>query len=137
MPSRRASPAAESGVPSCSSSRRRSRFRSSAVCSALSRTLTALAMSAVEHRQRYIVKKKRFFGATMDIMLQYALVATPIGTLVLIASDTALRAVHFGEIPSGRDLVEASDPLGAVTCLRAYFAGDVHALDNLPIEPGG
>jgi methylated-DNA-[protein]-cysteine S-methyltransferase len=73
---------------------------------------------------------------------------SPIGTTVLAARDGALVALEFaarwperkarlarrfGEVEWRR----AKDPAGAVTALAAYFAGDLHALDGLAVDPGG
>lgn len=66
----------------------------------------------------------------------------------MVAHDTALVAVDFGE-PEGRlwqlvrarfgpvPLEPASDPLGAVSCMRAYLGGELEALDRLPVDGGG
>lgn len=66
----------------------------------------------------------------------------------MVAHDTALVAVDFGE-PEGRlwqfvrarfgsvELVAASDPLGAISAMQAYLAGDLEALDRLPVDGGG
>ncbi len=40
---------------------------------------------------------------------------------------------RFGPVP----LEPASDPLGAVAAMRAYLAGDLVALDRLPVDGGG
>ncbi len=34
-------------------------------------------------------------------------------------------------------LVESPNPLGATDCLKAYLAGDVRAIDALPVKTGG
>jgi methylated-DNA-[protein]-cysteine S-methyltransferase len=78
-------------------------------------------------------------------------VATPIGELALVADeDGRLRAVgwtdgharmdrqlrvYCGE--QGFSLGPASNPGGLTVALRAYFAGDVAAIDGLPVSTGG
>ena len=78
-------------------------------------------------------------------------IATPIGELTIVADeDGRLRAVEFSdnEIALQRDLRRhggtrgvalkpARDPSGFSTALRAYFAGDLRAIDGLAVETGG
>jgi methylated-DNA-[protein]-cysteine S-methyltransferase len=82
------------------------------------------------------------------IAIETARVGTPIGRLVLAARDGQLVALHFGDRPDtlARDLERRfgpcvlenrPDPAGAVTRLRAYFAGDLRAIDAIPADPGG
>lgn len=77
--------------------------------------------------------------------------ATPIGELVIIADDKGrLRAVdwsdheprmlqllarHCGK--GGYSLTGRRDPNGLATALRAYFKGDLSAIDALPAETLG
>jgi len=76
---------------------------------------------------------------------------TPIGELAVIADAAGcLRAVewtdheaashralrrHYGE--HGYVLTSATDPAGSTTAMRAYFAGRLEAIDNLPVATGG
>jgi methylated-DNA-[protein]-cysteine S-methyltransferase len=74
-------------------------------------------------------------------------VETPIGLLALVADqDGLLRAVGWtdGHARMQRQLsndsgmqavslVAASDPAGLSTAMRAYFAGDLRAIDGLPV----
>ena len=73
---------------------------------------------------------------------------TPIGLLVVVAREEKLVAVSFRD--RADDLVrqleqrfgplsfdERPDPGGIVGRLRAYFAGDLAALDAIPADPGG
>ena len=75
-------------------------------------------------------------------------VESEIGPLVVVASATHLVALEFeatlerlqsalsrryGEVR----LVTRPDPLGASASLRAYLSGALHALDSLPVDPGG
>ena len=73
---------------------------------------------------------------------------SPAGPVVLIASETGLVVVDFGE-PEDRlwrmlerrfgsvQPVPATDPLGATSALRAYLAGRLDAIDALPVDAGG
>jgi methylated-DNA-[protein]-cysteine S-methyltransferase len=75
-------------------------------------------------------------------------VETPVGTLAIVVDDDTVVASGFtsladqlgrldGELAK-REVVRTDD-LGAVTsAVRAYFAGDVDALDSVPVrQPGG
>jgi methylated-DNA-[protein]-cysteine S-methyltransferase len=88
---------------------------------------------------------------TARINLLAGYLETPIGQLAIVASEQGtLRAVGwsdgharmdrqllaFGGSPAYR-LVEASDPGGFATALRAYFAGDLAAIDDLPVAAEG
>jgi methylated-DNA-[protein]-cysteine S-methyltransferase len=75
-------------------------------------------------------------------------VPTPIGTLLLVSDGAALHALDFEDCEPrlmaqlyGRHgafrLRDAADPGGASGRLRAYFAGDLAALDALPADVGG
>src|SRR5262245_52730078 len=76
-------------------------------------------------------------------------IGTPVGELLLVTdSDGRLRATHFSdheeELRSRlrrrtgtTDLVSPQRPTAAAAAITAYFAGDVHALDALPVETGG
>ena len=76
---------------------------------------------------------------------------TPTGEMRIIADpDGRLRAVdwgdyeprllrllrlHYGE--GGYVLEEREDPFGFTSAMRAYFAGDLKAIDDLPTATGG
>lgn len=76
---------------------------------------------------------------------------TPLGELAIVADDAGkLRAVdwtehdanmqralrlHYGA--GGFSLTPASDPAGLSSAMRAYFAGNLQAIDNLPTATGG
>jgi methylated-DNA-[protein]-cysteine S-methyltransferase len=78
-------------------------------------------------------------------------IATPIGRLVLIADGrNRLRAVDWQDHEarmlellgrtcgkSGFELSPRRDPGGLASALRAYFKGDLRAIDGLPVETGG
>jgi methylated-DNA-[protein]-cysteine S-methyltransferase len=80
--------------------------------------------------------------------LETTTIPTPIGRLTLVARAGALVAIAFeGEEAEMRRRLEARfggihpvpgrDPAGAVTALRAYFKGDLAALDRIKVDLGG
>ncbi len=79
---------------------------------------------------------------------EIAVCPTPIGPLVLAAGARGLvyldlhgdRAAseHLLRTRLGAEtLVEHADPAGAVNALTRYFAGELSALDELPVDPQG
>jgi methylated-DNA-[protein]-cysteine S-methyltransferase len=82
------------------------------------------------------------------VTLFTAELSSPIGPLALVASRLGLCGVGF-DPDSGRMRVELErrfgpvvlesrpDPAGAVSALRRYFGGDVHAIDSIPVDTGG
>jgi methylated-DNA-[protein]-cysteine S-methyltransferase len=73
---------------------------------------------------------------------------SPIGSILLYVHDGALVALNFED--RCQDLerhlarrfgpvrsVDHKDPAGVVTRLRAYFNGDVQALDPVAVDPAG
>jgi methylated-DNA-[protein]-cysteine S-methyltransferase len=89
----------------------------------------------------------------MDRVLRLLLdrLATPIGDLLIVADgDGALRATfwtdHLDELrtvlersyPGLRiELEPAANPHGLTSAVAAYFSGDLHAIDMLPVETAG
>ena len=89
--------------------------------------------------------------------VDYTVFESPLGPLTVFAGSGLLMGVEFGdnradfEGGNGTELESElarrlrlgglvkphSDPAGAVSALRAYFAGDLHALDRLPVDPIG
>jgi len=81
-------------------------------------------------------------------MLQLETFVSPIGPLALAAHDGRVCLLHFGAddrqvrrtlgrwYPS-ESIASDPDPAGAVSALRAYFGGDVHALDAVAVEMNG
>lgn len=77
-----------------------------------------------------------------------ATIPSPIGDLTLAARDERLCLLHFG---AGQEYVvrtlarwypgvpieDDPDPAGAATALARYFAGDLAALDDIPVELNG
>jgi len=75
-------------------------------------------------------------------------IATPIGELALIAdAEGRLRALGWTDghermqrnlsLLQSSDLTRASNPAGLSAALRAYFAGDLKAIDGLPVVMSG
>lgn len=73
---------------------------------------------------------------------------TPVGRLQLFARDGELCLLAFAPSAEavaaplarrfpGEPVRDAPDPAGASTALERYFRGDLHALDALPVNPGG
>jgi methylated-DNA-[protein]-cysteine S-methyltransferase len=78
----------------------------------------------------------------------FARMDTPLGVLLLFAADGSLRGLAFEDRCGGlrKDLnrrfggqpvEDEPDPAGAVSCLAAYFAGDLDAIEEIPVDPGG
>jgi methylated-DNA-[protein]-cysteine S-methyltransferase len=81
-------------------------------------------------------------------VIQLTTFESPIGPLALAAHDGRVCLLHFGgDGPQVRrylarwypteSIVSDPDPAGAAGTLRAYFGGDVHALDHIPVELNG
>jgi methylated-DNA-[protein]-cysteine S-methyltransferase len=75
-------------------------------------------------------------------------IASPIGELALVADeDGRLRALGWTEgharmqrqlsIFPNSGLVRSANPAGLTSAIRAYFAGDLAAIDGLPVAMGG
>jgi methylated-DNA-[protein]-cysteine S-methyltransferase len=73
---------------------------------------------------------------------------SPIGSVVYLTDGEALRAVEFADTPDrllsaflqaiGQIPVDTRrDPLGIGVAIRAYFGGDIHAIEALPATPAG
>ncbi len=80
--------------------------------------------------------------------LAYEQIETPIGTLGLAVRDRDVcllefdrdrrgvektLAARFGDV----ELHDAINPSGYTDCIRAYFDGELAALDEIPVDPGG
>ncbi len=81
-------------------------------------------------------------------MLHIGRIASPIGDIVTVVDDGRLCALGFGDdeqrvlLPLQRRysdvrFEEIGDPHGISSQLRAYFDGDLHALDTIPVDTGG
>ncbi|HSL23805.1 MAG TPA: methylated-DNA--[protein]-cysteine S-methyltransferase [Vicinamibacterales bacterium] len=72
---------------------------------------------------------------------------TPIGALRVFARDGAVCLITFGDHRDavaalakrfpGDEFVERSNPAGAASALREYFAGRLSVLDSVRADPGG
>jgi methylated-DNA-[protein]-cysteine S-methyltransferase len=74
---------------------------------------------------------------------------SPCGALLAVCSETELVTLEFEVAEAvmherlarrfGADieLAERSDPLGVTGRLRAYFAGEIEAIDGIPADGGG
>jgi methylated-DNA-[protein]-cysteine S-methyltransferase len=84
------------------------------------------------------------------LKLSSAVCASPIGPLTLVSGPQGLCAIHFGDdLAAARAAIEPrfafadpewtadDDPGGAASALQRYFEGDLGALDELPVDPGG
>lgn len=75
-------------------------------------------------------------------------VDSPIGVVLIVCDDKALCALEFDETDERMarslrrrydtfNLRPADNPLGISARVRAYFSGDVRALDDVPVDNGG
>jgi methylated-DNA-[protein]-cysteine S-methyltransferase len=87
-------------------------------------------------------------GAGPATTLRVDEVETPVGVLTLVATPAALCALDFAECRDRllapllarfprAEIVGEADPNGYATLARAYFAGDVRAIERIPVDPGG
>jgi len=83
-----------------------------------------------------------------EVELSADTVHSEIGSIVIVTDTRAVVALDFAdceermmELLSRRftDVVlrRRRDPLGAAGSIEAYFAGDLHALDEIEVDPGG
>jgi methylated-DNA-[protein]-cysteine S-methyltransferase len=87
----------------------------------------------------------------MPIALIRETVETPLGAFILVADhEGILRAADFADCesrmralldrrfgPAGYDLLSGSIPAATKAAVAAYFAGDLTAIDRIPIAGGG
>ena len=75
-------------------------------------------------------------------------VSSPVGDVLVVSDGRSLRAVEFDDCEDRMKTLlvrqglhtrfeERDDPQGFASALRAYFAGRLDALDDLPVEAGG
>jgi methylated-DNA-[protein]-cysteine S-methyltransferase len=80
--------------------------------------------------------------------LQVDSLDSPIGTIVLVVDGGQLCSLDFGDYHQRMmtllerrygpvSLTTTVDPCGFSSRMRAYFAGDYHALDTIPVSTGG
>ena len=73
-------------------------------------------------------------------------ISSPIGTIAIAARSGRLCALEVGRTPLARQLAarypqvprrRARNPFGLSAKLRRYLAGDLAAVDRIPVETGG
>ena len=80
--------------------------------------------------------------------LQIDRIDSPIGEILLVVDDGQVCSLDYTDYQermmtllrnrySAFRLVEASDPYGFSSRIRAYLAGDYKALDSIPVHTGG
>jgi methylated-DNA-[protein]-cysteine S-methyltransferase len=100
----------------------------------------------VEHEHDEIRTMATPKSQTPSITL--ASVGSAVGEILFATDDKALLALEFADFEDrlmaglvarfGKfEPKRARDPLGIATRLRAYLAGDLAALDQIPVDPGG
>ena len=76
------------------------------------------------------------------------MIESVLGPIVVVTDAQALCALDFGDCEErmkellGRrfddfEMRHEDNPLGVSDKVRAYFAGDLHALDGVEVDPGG
>lgn len=89
-------------------------------------------------------------SAPQSVLIRVASCASPVGDITLAVKDGALCALGFADHWEAlrawlerRFAAKAirwegdTDPCGFTTRMRAYVAGELHALDDMPVDPGG
>lgn len=80
------------------------------------------------------------------MLLESTELETPIGGLALYTREGVLCGLSFAHRGAHEwlerrwpeaEIREASDPGGVATRLRAYFAGDLRAIDDIAVDTGG
>ena len=75
-------------------------------------------------------------------------IPTPIGELLMAAANGKLMALEFAGVQERFDydlrfqfgdcrMTPARDPFGFCGRIAAYFKGDLHAIDDIPVDGGG
>lgn len=75
-------------------------------------------------------------------------ISTEIGTILIVSDEKAVCAVDFGDHEARMhelltqhyeafNLIPKRNPLDISDRLQAYFEGDLRAVDNIPVNPGG
>src|SRR4029078_1001688 len=87
-------------------------------------------------------------GLEMSTILLTDHVETPIGPMILMVEDDALIGLEFDDQPErymkdirrrypDHVMREKVNPCGFSDHVRAYYAGDLAAVDDLPVKGGG
>ena len=80
--------------------------------------------------------------------VEYTVFESPLGPLTIFAGSGLLMGVEFGDNRADFEALPPRlrrsdriqphpDPAGAVSALRAYFAGNLQAVDTLDVDPMG
>ena len=71
--------------------------------------------------------------------LVYDLIESPLGTVVIVCTDRAMRSLYFvDQKPDAADgATRARNPLGYSRRIKDYFDGDLTALDVIDVDPVG
>ena len=75
-------------------------------------------------------------------------VPSPIGTILLVCDDESIRALDFEEFEArfrtllrrhvgDAEIVDGKAPRKFADAIRAYFDGDIHAIDKMPTATAG
>jgi len=86
--------------------------------------------------------------AAATVELRTDAIDSELGPIVIVTDARALRALDFGDCGERMKallsrrfghfvLRHEVNPLGVSERVRAYFAGELHAIDRIPVEPGG
>lgn len=69
----------------------------------------------------------------------YDLIDSPIGTVVIVCGSDAMHSLHFldRKPDAANGATRSHDPLGYSRRLKAYFDGDLSALEDIAVEPAG
>ena len=69
----------------------------------------------------------------------YDLIESPIGTVVIVCGDNAIESLYFldRKPDAAARTTRAHNPLGYSTRIKAYFEGDLTALDGIAVHPSG
>lgn len=82
------------------------------------------------------------------VILSIDQISSPLGVLTFVAGPHGLCALDFQECRDrllapllarypGASLVQQADPSGYSSRVRAYLGGELDAIDDIPVDPGG
>jgi methylated-DNA-[protein]-cysteine S-methyltransferase len=71
--------------------------------------------------------------------LYYDHIESPIGTVVIVCDPDAMHSLHFVDRKpdAANGATRKRDPLGYSARIKAYFDGDLAALDEIAVNPTG
>jgi methylated-DNA-[protein]-cysteine S-methyltransferase len=71
--------------------------------------------------------------------LYYDHIESPIGTVVIVCDRDAMHSLHFADRKpdAAKGATRKHDPLGYSARIKAYFDGDLAALDEIAVNPSG